>query len=72
MNWPIYNQEQWIALVASVDAETLLSASTKSCYWNEYSTAALPSTTSSGAAQFVFAAYEPALNKLHMLYACAS
>jgi hypothetical protein len=72
MNWPIYNQEQWIALVASVNAETLLTASTKSFYWNQYSTQAYPTTTSTGIAHLVFMAHEPTTNKMHMLYACAS
>ena len=72
MNWPEYNKEDWIALVATADAETLLTASTKSFYWNKGSSGAFPTTSSTDIAHLVFMAYESDKNKMHMLYQCSS
>jgi len=72
MNWPEWNQEDWLALVATADIETKVIASTKSFYWNKGSTAVFPTTSSTKIAHLVFMAYESKNGKMHMLYQCTS
>jgi hypothetical protein len=72
LKWPEWNQEDWLALVATADAETLLTASTKSFYWKKGSSEVFPTTSSSNIAHLVFMAYESPTGKMHMLYQCSS
>jgi hypothetical protein len=72
LKWPEWNQEDWIALVATADVETLLTASTKSFYWKKESEVAFPTTSSTDIAHLVFMAYESPTGKMHMLYQCSS
>ena len=72
MNWPEYNQEDWLALVATVDVESTGIASTFSFYWKEGSSAVFPTTSSTNVAHLAFMAYESKTGKMHMLYQCSS
>ena len=72
MEWPTYNQEDWLALKATVNAHSLLTASTFSFYLKAGSTIAYPTTTSTGISSLVFMAYEPDKNKMRMLWQSVS
>jgi hypothetical protein len=72
MKWPTYNQKDWTALVATVGAHAMLTASTFSFYPKEDGTWAYPTTTSTGISSLGFIAYEPDKNKMHMLWQSVS
>ncbi len=72
MKWATYNQEDWLALKATVNAHSLITASTFSFYLEAGSTFAYPTTTSTGISSLVFMAYEPGKNKMRMMWQSVS
>jgi len=69
---PKYNQQQWVAIKATVEADSEFIASTKSCHYTKGSTAALPTTSSTAGAWLSYMAFDEPNNKIKMLYACSS
>lgn len=70
--FPIYNQEEWVSIVATVEADSSYVSSTKSTYYSMRSTAALPTTSSTAGAHLAYAAFDPTTNKLKILYSVSS
>ena len=69
---PIWNQEEWLAIVATIEADTVWVASAaKSMNYIMGTTNALPTTTSSAGAFPCYIARDKK-GKVHIAYSCSS
>jgi predicted NAD/FAD-dependent oxidoreductase len=68
---PQWNQEEWIAIVATVAADSVWTSSTKSINYAARSSVALPTTSSTDGAVLGYIARDKK-GKVHMVYSCSS
>jgi len=67
---PLYNQELWVALKATIDADSVKTNSTLSCHYKWGSSSAMPASTFTGAGgHLAYAAYDPPTGVIKLLYA---
>jgi len=67
---PLYNQELWVALKATIDANSVKVASTKSCHYKWGSSGAMPiSTAETNGGWLSYAAYDPPTGVIKLMYA---
>ena len=65
---PLYNQELWVSMKATVAASASAAPSTYSAHYSRKSTGALPAMTASAGGTLTYMMYDPPLNKIKIMY----